>query len=276
MANTLTKLADLVNPEVLAPIVSYEFKQALRFTPLASVDTTLQGRSGDTLKFPAFTYIGDAQDVAEGAAIPLDKLGTTTKSVTIKKAAKGTEITDEAVLSGYGDPVGESTKQLGLAIANKVDNDILAAALTATQTVDFAATSDGVQAALTVFATNSDQDDSPVVGLFNPADAAALRKAARAEGTGSDVMQNALVNGTKFEVLGVQIIESNKVVAGQAIFIKVNPNVPALKLVMKRAAEVENQRNIINKTTVLTADEHYTAYLYDPTKVVVAKASSNG
>lgn len=271
MANTLTKLADLVNPEVLAPIVSYEFKQALRFTPLASVDTTLQGRSGDTLKFPAFTYIGDAQDVAEGAAIPLDKLGTTTKSVTIKKAAKGTEITDEAVLSGYGDPVGESTKQLGLAIANKVDNDILAAALTATQTVDFATTSDGVQAALTVFATNSDQDDSPVVGLFNPVDAAALRKASRAEGTGSDVAQNALVNGTKFEVLGVQIIESNKVTAGQAIFIKVNPNVPALKLVMKRAAEVENQRNIINKTTVLTADEHYTAYLYDPTKVVVAK-----
>jgi len=273
MANTLTQLADLVNPEVLAPIVSYEFKKAMRFTPLASVDTTLQGRSGDTLKFPAFTYIGDAKDVAEGEAIPLDKLGTTTKSVTIKKAAKGTEITDEAVLSGYGDPVGESTKQLGLAIANKVDNDILAAALTATQTVDFAATSDGVQAALTVFATNSDQDDSPVVGLFNPADAAALRKAARAEGTGSDVALNALVNGTKFEVLGVQIIESNKVTAGQAIFIKVNPSVPALKLVMKRSAEVENQRNIINKTTVLTADEHYTAYLYDPTKVVVAKAS---
>lgn len=276
MANTLTQLADLVNPEVLAPIVSYEFKNAMRFLPLASVDTTLQGRAGDTINFPAFTYIGDAEDVAEGAAIPMDKLGTTTKSVTIKKAAKGTEITDEAVLSGYGDPVGESTKQLGLAIANKIDNDILAAASETTQSVDFSATSDGVQAALTVFATNSDKDDSPVVGVFNPADAAVLRKSARAEGTGSDVAQNALLNGTKFEVLGVQINESNKVTAGQAIFVKVNPTVPALKLVLKRGVEVETGRDIVHKTTPMTADEHYAPYLYDPTKVVKAITTANG
>lgn len=271
MADTLTKLADLVNPQVLAPIVSYEFKNAMRFTPLASIDNTLQGTAGNTLTFPAFTYIGDAQDVAEGAPIPLDKLGTSTTSATVKKAAKGTEITDEAVLSGYGDPVGESTKQLGLSIANKVDNDILAAALTATQSVDFAVTSDMVQSALTVFATNSDDDDSPVVAVMSPADAAALRKAARNEGTGSEVSANALVNGTKFEVLGVQIIESNKVTAGQAIFIKVNATSPAIKLIMKKSASVETDRNIITKTTVLTADEHYVAYLYDPTKVVVAK-----
>lgn len=276
MADTLTKLADLVNPQVLAPIVSYEFKNAMRFTPLASIDNTLTGTAGNTLTFPAFTYIGDAQDVAEGAPIPLDKLGTSTTSATVKKAAKGTEITDEAVLSGYGDPVGESTKQLGLSIANKVDNDILAAALTATQSVDFAATSDMVQSALTNFATNSDDDDSPVVAVMSPADAAALRKAARNEGTGSEVSANALVNGTKFEVLGVQIIESNKITAGQAIFIKVNATSPAIKLIMKKSASVETDRNIITKTTVLTADEHYVAYLYDPTKVVVANASSNG
>lgn len=271
MADTLTKLADLVNPQVLAPIVSYEFKNAMRFTPLASIDNTLTGTAGNTLTFPAFTYIGDAQDVAEGAPIPLDKLGTSTTSATVKKAAKGTEITDEAVLSGYGDPVGESTKQLGLSIANKVDNDILAAALTATQSVDFAATSDMVQSALTTFATNSDDDDSPVVAVMSPADAAALRKTARNEGTGSEVSANALVNGTKFEVLGVQIIESNKITAGQAIFIKVNATSPAIKLIMKKSASVETDRNIITKTTVLTADEHYVAYLYDPTKVVVAK-----
>lgn len=270
MTNQITKLAELVNPEVLAPIVSYEFANGMRFTPLASIDNTLQGNPGDTLKFPVYTYIGDAKDVAEGAAIPIDKLGTSTTSATVKKAAKGTEITDEAVLSGYGDPVGESSKQLGMAIANKVDNDILAAAKTATQTVDFTADSDGVQAALTLFSSVGDDDDSPVVAVMNPADAAKLRKSARAEGTGSDVAQNALVNGTKFEVLGVQIIESNKITVGSAIYIKLNPVKPAIKLIMKRSVQVETDRNIITKTTVMTADEHYTAYLYDPTKVVLA------
>ena len=42
----------------------------------------------------------------------------------------------------------------------------------------------------------------------------------------------------------------------------------AFKIIMKRGVEIEKDRDIIHKTTVLTADEHYGAYLYDPLKVV--------
>ena len=267
MADTITQIADLINPEVNAPIISYTLEKALRFTPLAQVDNTLVGQPGDTLKMPKFTYIGDAKDVAEGAPIPLDKLGTKTASVTVKKAAKGTQITDEAVLKGYGDPVGESNRQLGLALANKVDDDLLAAAKTGKQKATIAQTVDGLLDAVNTF--TDDSDDSPLVLVTSLKVASAIRRDAQKNQIGSDIGADAVINNTKYAVEGVQIVVTNKLGATEGILLKVNPTTPPLKLIMKRGVQVETDRNIINKTTVMTADEHYAAYLYDDSKVVV-------
>ena len=58
--------------------------------------------------------------------IGIAKLRTTSQAIRVKKVGKGVTISDEAVLSGYGDPVGEIGNQLLTSIASKVDNDVLA------------------------------------------------------------------------------------------------------------------------------------------------------
>jgi N4-gp56 family major capsid protein len=263
-----TKLANMVDPEVMADMISAELPAAIKFTPLARVDNTLVGRPGSTVTVPKFKYIGDAVDVAEGADIDLTLLETQREDFTIKKAAKGVQLTDEAVLSGYGDPIGEAKSQLLKSIASKVDNDLLAAAKTATLTYTLTAglTVDAVNSALEIF--NDEDEGISTVLVVNPKDASKLRKEAGENWTrASDLGDNILIKGTFGELLGAQVIRSRKITEGTALLIRAG----ALGLFMKRNVDVETDRDIVNKTTVFTADEHYGAHIYDDSKIIYMK-----
>lgn len=120
-----TKLENLINPEVMADMISAKVEQKVKVVPYAKVDTTLQGRAGDTITIPKFTYIGDAVEVAEGEDIPTRALGVTSENYTIKKIGIGGTLTDEAVLSGHGNPVGELTNQMAKSIVSKTDFDAI-------------------------------------------------------------------------------------------------------------------------------------------------------
>lgn len=259
-----TQLTNMVDPQVLADMISAELEDAIRFSPLAVVDNTLVGQPGSTVTVPRFKYIGDATDVAEGQAIDTSLLETATEDFTIKKAGKGVEITDEAVLSGYGDPIGEAGKQLKMSIANKVDNDVLTALDTTTLVYESAdgITIDAVDAAQGIF---NDEDTEPMVLIANPKDVAKLRKSAGGDWTrASELGDDILVKGVFGEVLGAQVVRSRKVTEGEAYLVKRG----ALAIYMKRDVDVEDDRDIIKKTTVMTADQHYGAHLYDESKAV--------
>ena len=257
---TVTKLENMIDPEVMGAMIQAELPQALKFTGIAQLDTTLQGRPGDEITVPSYKYIGDAVDVAEGSAIDYDLLETTTRKIGIKKAAKGVELTDESVLSGYGDPVGEAQRQVRMALASKIDNDVLAAALEAPLTLaDADIDMDLIDKIEATFVDAPDaiegQTTDQMGTLFlSYKDAAKLRKAAADNWTrASQLGDNILVSGAFGELLGWEIVRSKKVEDGQ--FVAVKPG--ALKIYLKRELLAESARDIDHKQTKFNADQHY-------------------
>ena len=261
-----TKLTNLINPEVMADMFDAKLIDAVRFAPLATIDYTLQGRPGNTVTVPVFKYIGAAADVNEGADIGISKLTTDKDTVAVKKVGKGVEISDEAVLSGYGDPVGESVKQLVLSVADKLEADFIdtlediAAGMTV-EASGSAITADELADGLTKF--GEDMDGEKVL-LCSPAQYATFRKADDWL-PASDVAADILIRGTVGMIHGCQVVVTNRLAtSGDAYVVKPG----ALRLFIKRDTLVETDRNIVAKSTIMTVDKHYACYLYDASKAI--------
>ena len=270
MAQGTTTTVQVINPQVMADMVSAKLPKLIKFTPLAYIERTLVGIPGDTLTVAKWTYSGDATEITEGQSIPVDQLGTSKTTMTIKQAGKAVEITDKAALVAHGDIYREAARQIALAIANKVDNDLVVAAKTATQNIAEAPiTVDSIDKALQIF-----EDEA----LVNPKDAIKLRADAGKNWLrGSELGADVIVSGTFGEISGVQVVRTKKVEEGKGFLVKISPDTTdeednakygAFVINLKRDVMVENDRDILKKTTVYSGDEYYGTYLYDDTKVV--------
>ena len=258
-----TKIADLINPEVLADMVSAELPNAIVFAPLAVVGTELEGRAGNTITMPKFGYIGDAVDVAEGEDIPISKMETSETEVTVKKAGKGVELTDEAVLSGYGDNVGEAESQIVMSLSNKIDNDMLASLKTSTLTASGAMTVTGLLTAKAKFGEKVNQASVLIINSANYVKIAA-------DIVSLENTDKVLISGVVGKVAGMQVAISDKLANTEAYIVATG----ALGLQYKRRVQVETDRDIVAKVTVMTGDVHYATYLRDESKAIKMTVSA--
>lgn len=128
----VTKLSNLINPEVMGSMIDAKIEAQLKLTPYAKVDTTLVGVPGDTKTVPSWNYIGDAEDydVEAGGEIETAALTASSTTFTIKCAAKSVGIYQTAINSGLGNPIGQAETQLAKSMAGKVERDVLDAAYT--------------------------------------------------------------------------------------------------------------------------------------------------
>ena len=267
----ITELSNLINPQVMADMIEKKLVDAMKFAPLATIDNTLEGIPGSKITLPQFAYIGDASTLAEGVGLTPAQLTASSVDVEIHKIAQGVTLTDEALLSGFGDPVGEAVKQITLAIASQVDNEMLTtlggidAAMTYSTTAD--PTDTDIADALELF--GEDIDGTKVV-VVSPAVYTAMRKNTNNWIPASELSADVAIKGVVGEYQGCQVMVSNKLKTSKEMYI-VKPD--ALRIYVKRDTVVEADRDILNFTNVVTASKHFVTYLYDPSKAIkIAKA----
>lgn len=256
-----TVKSDLFDPQVIGNLIDKKLFDYARFSPLAFIDTTLVGQPGSTVTLPYWNAIATASTVNEGADIPISTLKMNTVPAVIAKVGIGVQLTDEAVLSGFGDPIGQATTQIAMSIADKVDNDILTALSGASLTHTYTTfDDDAVVDGLVKFGEDMTDDLKTIVMGVN--EYATLRKAGWLPD--SDVKADTLINGTVGMIQGMPVVVTNKITNGDVYIVKAG----AVGLYLKRDTLVEVDRDIVNKSTIITADKHYVAYLTDATKVV--------
>lgn len=267
----VTKLENLVNPTVVADTLTAQLPKAIKMTPVCEVNRDLVGTPGNTVSVPKYAYIGDATDVAEGTAIDVSTLTATSTTATVKKVGKAVTLTDEAALSGTGDPINEATNQLKLSIASKVDNDILASLQTATTAVTGVFSLGLVSSALDKF---EDEELGERKFLFvNPAMMGILRMDETFTHA-SELGDQTLMTGAVGTVFGCEVIPTRKIVADSSgVYHCVLAKEGAVALYLKRDVNVETGRDVLKKETVISADEHYVTALRDESRVVLINAT---
>ena len=283
MANETTMLTDLIVPQVMADMISAKLSTKLMFKPLAAIDNSLVGVPGDKITVPRYAYIGDAEEIAEGAKMGTAKLQTSTTQFTIKKIGKAVEITDESVLSGYGNPAAEAQKQILMAIASKIDADCADALQTSKLIYDGSAgiiNYNGVVDATDLF---TEEEQSKKVLFIHSKQLTQIRKDPDFLDKNKYNM-DFMMTGAIGTIAGCEVVVSNRVKLASGVYynpivkqtqtVETEDEAAALTIYMKRSVLVESTRDALASKTTPSATEHYGVALTNESKVVIAKFKS--
>ena len=269
---TGTYLTNLFNPQVVADLIDNKLTDNMVFSPLAMVDYTLQGRAGNTVTLPYYSYIGMASSVSEGYDIGIRKLIQSTSSVTIVKYGVAAQLTDEAVLSGYGDPLGEVASQIALSLDDAIDNALLSDLSANSASAHKYATRDSTTAlgpsdipkALAKFGEDAEGQKALLVTpdfyaklVGDPINTNWI--------PASEIAAEIRIRGAVGMAFGCQVIVTNRLVTSGNLYI-VKPN--ALAVFIKRGAFIETDRDILNESTVVKGSILCAPYLLNPSKMI--------
>lgn len=283
----LTNVTTLVNgdvfdPQVVSDMINAKVAKKAAMSGYIKVDSTLSGVPGSTITIPRWGYIGEAVDLAEGQPIDTTKMAFTTAQYGIKKIGKGVMLTDEAQLSGYGNPVGTATNQIALSINEKLDNDRVDVLYESKNVVDASTAAIKYTAIVDGVDMFGEEEESRKVILIHSKQKTQLRKDAdflAADKIGGEL----LANGAIGRIAGCDVVVSNKVKLEEGVYFnpiikldndaETEDDLPAVTYFLKRGNLVEHKREEgVGDKIICTA--HGMPALTNEAKVVILKTKA--
>lgn len=282
MADEITNSTNVLIPEVLADMLTAKLEAKIQLLRFVGLDNTLKGTAGDTVTYPAWNYSGDAEDVAEGEAVSSKTLSYSKIQIKIKKVMKSIDLTDEAVLTGYGRPYDEAASQLLKGILSKMQKDVFATALTSKNTFDGSKNIinyDGIVDAVDVF---DEEIISLKVLVINPKQLTQLRHdpnflSADKYGEGTKVMMTGEVGRICNCIIVTSKVATLKDTNYENVIIKLESDdetekeLAGVTILMKRDVMIETAREAKKTLTAIVSNVFYGVGLTNESKVVVAK-----
>ncbi|MDW7662711.1 MAG: hypothetical protein SCL54_14985 [Bacillota bacterium] len=118
----------LVKPEVYSSLVREKVAGKVKILQLAKeLENIDEFREvGETINFPVWSYIGDATTLELKGTITPSELVQLDSQAVVTHVAKGVTIYDRENLTAIGNQLDEGADQLAVAIARKLDTDLIA------------------------------------------------------------------------------------------------------------------------------------------------------
>ncbi|MGW0933322.1 N4-gp56 family major capsid protein [Streptomyces sp. NPDC002644] len=277
----LTTASDLIVPEVWEDVTQATFLGQVRVAGSAAVmqDDTLVGQPGDTINFPKWGALGELDTLTEGVPMTPSTMTQTASKATIEEAGKAVEITDTALLTAIGDPIGEAQRQMGILAARRVDASLIAQAQ-----ADETAQGGGTPLAANTGATfnwasvvegmaafGDEFDPAQFAGVYiNSAQMASLFNDSQFINAANLGAATPVTTGQIGVLGGMPVIVTDRVAAGKWLLLKRN----SLGLLYKRRPIVERDRDILKRSTVVTTNVHYAVKRLDDRGVFVGTVAA--
>ncbi len=277
--STMAVNKNMIIPEVYAELVREKIAGKCKVAQFCVVKGDLQGKPGETLKLPAYKYIGDAKDWEIGTAMTAGELEQTTTDLTIKAvAAPGINVYDYDNEVEMGNALQEGASQQSVSISRKMDTDAINAALTSPLKKKLAAknkvTQDEMIEILGLYGDDRDSADFDAIVIhsaFAPSFYAMDMFTSREKTMAKDG-NGIAVNGVIGYFLDIPVVLSDRLydTTNTEGFILVMKK-GALGIVPKEVPFVEVARDASKRLSTVYTSDLYALGLIDDTAIVYAK-----